>query len=71
MADIVPFDYGNHEIRVVVIDGEPWWVARDVCAVLGIANSRDAVSRLDPDDVVSNDVVDSLGRRNPSILEVA
>jgi anti-repressor protein len=35
------------EIRVVTIDGEPWFVAADVCAALGIANSRDAVSRLD------------------------
>lgn len=35
MTDILPFDYGDHEIRVVVIDGDPWWVARDVCRVLG------------------------------------
>lgn len=35
-----------------VIDdsGDPWFIARHVCAVLGIANSRDAVSRLDTDE---------------------
>jgi len=35
----------------VVLRGEsPWWLATDVCAVLGIANSRDAISRLDSDE---------------------
>lgn len=29
---------------------EVWFVAKDVCDVLGIANSRDAVSRLDDDE---------------------
>lgn len=41
------FDYAGTEIRTVLRDGEPWFVARDVCTVLGIANGRDAVSRLD------------------------
>lgn len=31
-------------------DGEPWWVAADVCAVLEIVNSRDAMGRLDADE---------------------
>lgn len=37
-------------VRVVHIDGEPWWVAADVCRVLEIANSRDAVGKLDDDE---------------------
>ena len=43
---IVPFQFDTHEIRVVVIDGEPWFVAKDVCNVLEIVNNRDALSRL-------------------------
>jgi len=46
------------EIRTVLIDNEPWFVAKDVCGVLDIANSRDAVSTLDDDekaDVVITD----------------
>ncbi|MFK5257138.1 phage antirepressor [Propionibacterium freudenreichii] len=31
-------------------DGEPWLVAADVCGVLTIANPRDALARLDPDE---------------------
>ena len=34
-------------VRTIIRDGEPWFVAADVCAVLGISNSRDAVKRLD------------------------
>lgn len=40
------FNYQGQQVRTVVKDGEPWFVAKDVCDVLGIANSRDAVSRL-------------------------
>lgn len=44
------FVYETRPIRTVVIDGEPWFVAKDVCEVLDIANPRDAVSRLDDDE---------------------
>lgn len=37
-------------IRTLNIDGEPWFVASDVCKALGIANNRDAVARLDEDE---------------------
>lgn len=37
-------------IRTLNIDGEPWFVASDVCKALGIVNSRDAVARLDEDE---------------------
>jgi anti-repressor protein len=38
-------------VRVVLVDGEPWFVAADVCAVLGIGNPRQAVTYLDDDEV--------------------
>lgn len=38
------------EVRTVLRDGEPWFVAKDVCEVLDIANSRDAVAKLDADE---------------------
>jgi hypothetical protein len=49
---IVPFTFPGtgQGIRVVRIDGEPWWVAIDVCAVLDIGNSRQALARLDEDE---------------------
>ena len=55
------FNYGDDQVRTIVIDGEPWFVASDVCAVLGIANSRDAVTRLDEASVGSIDVPNANG----------
>ena len=41
-------DFG--QIRVVERDGEPWFVAADVCSVLDLSNPTIAVSRLDEDE---------------------
>lgn len=51
MGEIALFDFKGNEVRTVVIDGIPWFVARDVALVLGYRNSRDALSRhVDPED---------------------
>jgi prophage antirepressor-like protein len=44
------FQYQGRAVRVVMKNGDPWFVAKDVCDILEIANSRDAVARLDPDE---------------------
>ncbi|WP_405012294.1 Bro-N domain-containing protein [Kitasatospora sp. NBC_01539] len=44
------FDFHGREVRVITRDGEPWWVAADVCAVLEIANPRDALRKVLDDD---------------------
>lgn len=61
--ELTNFNYGNQPVRTVTIDGEPWFVTKDVCAVLGIVNVSDAVSRLDEDGVGSTEVIDSMGRK--------
>lgn len=38
------------QIRVVERDGEPWFVAVDICGALDIANSRDALTQIDEDE---------------------
>ena len=42
-------DFG--EIRVIEKDGQPWFVAKDVCDILEIQNTTDATKRLDADEV--------------------
>jgi len=37
-------------VRTIVRDGEPWFVAADVCRALDIQNTTDAMSRLDEDE---------------------
>lgn len=40
----------KQELRVIMIDGEPWFVAADVCAAINITNYRNAVEKLDADE---------------------
>ncbi|MEH7651994.1 BRO family protein [Bacillus safensis] len=44
------FNYQDQEIRTILKDGQPWFVAKDLCEVLEIKNNRDALSRLDEDE---------------------
>lgn len=44
------FNYDNNQVRTVMQDGEPWFVLKDVCNVLGISKYRDTASRLDSDE---------------------
>lgn len=63
MTAPVLFDYSGQQVRTVLFDGEPWFVAADVCDVLGIQNARRAVSeQVDEDGVRTEYVTDSLGR---------
>lgn len=56
------FNYQSREVRTVIIDGEPWFVLKDVCAVLGIADHKVAARRLEEDEVCQIPLTDSLGR---------
>lgn len=38
------------QVRVVDVDGEPWFVARDVCECLELGNPRTSVALLDDDE---------------------
>jgi len=42
--------FENQSVRFVIIDGEPWWAGKDVCACLEIENSSDALNRLENDE---------------------
>jgi len=35
---IIPLVFQGHTVRTAVIDGVPWFVAKDVCDVLGLEN---------------------------------
>lgn len=42
------FNYGGYDVRTVVIDGEPWFVAKDVCEILD--TDPTATRKLDADE---------------------
>jgi prophage antirepressor-like protein len=57
------FPKTKHKVRVVIDKhGNPWRVAKDVCEALSIANSRDALIRLDNDEKDDVVLTDAIGR---------
>lgn len=60
-------------VRVVEIDGEPWFVAKDVCQVLGLENNREAVSGLDDDEKRSIRISDGTSPQggNPNMTVIS
>lgn len=62
--DLLSWNYEYHEIRTVEKDGEPWFVGKDVAAVLGYANASKAIQdHVDAEDKLNNDSLLSLGQR--------
>jgi prophage antirepressor-like protein len=49
-ANPLVFPTTGQPVRMIIIDGEPWWVAADVCEVLGYNHTPSAVRRLEDDD---------------------
>jgi prophage antirepressor-like protein len=47
---IMPFRFEEQAVRTLLIDGDPWFVAKDVCDILGHSNSRMALEMLDEDE---------------------
>ena len=60
-AQIIPFRYAEaRELRTVSINGEPWFVANDVAAILELGNMHSSLALLDEDERGLH-TVDTLG----------
>lgn len=59
------FDFKGNQVRILSDEkGEPWFVAKDVCNVLGYANASKAINdHVDPEDKLNNESLSSLGQR--------
>lgn len=53
------FNASNQQIRTIILDGEPYFVVKDVCDVLGHTNPSVAIQMLDDDERTKK----SLGRQ--------
>lgn len=61
-GNLTPFYFGSNEVRVFLDDeGKPWFVAQDVCEILGLRNVSRAISSLDTDE---KSVLTSLTKSN-------
>lgn len=58
-TEIQTFNFNNATLRTLTDEnGEPWFVAKDVCTVLGLNNVSQALTRLDNDEkssIILND----------------
>ena len=60
-------DYGT--IRALKVDGEPWFVAKDICDALGLNNVGQAIASLDDDEKSSITIDDGTpGNPNKAII---
>lgn len=44
------YSFRENNVRVVKVEGNPWFVAKDVCDVLEIKNTTQVINRLDEDE---------------------
>lgn len=57
------FKFNKKPVRTIVqSDGEPWFVANDVCKILGIKNVKDVLGRLPEDEKSGVGITDPHGR---------
>ncbi|ECK2141156.1 hypothetical protein FQW43_15275 [Salmonella enterica subsp. enterica serovar Enteritidis] len=67
-SQINHFYFENHSVRTITINGDPWFVAKDVCDSLQLTNSRMALLALD-DDEKGVSLIDTLsGSQQMSII---
>lgn len=57
MNELSIFNYEEKEVRTVTVNGEPWFVAKDVCDVLGVSNTSDTLSKVLDDDEKGVDTI--------------
>lgn len=70
MNEMRIFDYHYHgnTVRTVERDGEPWFVLKDVCNVLGLGSAHKVADRLDEDERNQIPLTDSLGREQETTI---
>lgn len=59
MNKVSVFNFKSNPVRSIAKDGEPWFVASDVCAALELLNVSMAVARLDDDEKSDISIVDT------------
>lgn len=64
MNELQTFNYNGSEVRTVQVDGETWWVLKDVCEILELSNPSRVAERLENDERSNF----KLGRQGDAII---
>lgn len=62
------FNYNSKLVRTVIKNGEPWFLAKDICDILEIGNPSQAISRLDLDEKDTIILNEGIGNPEKSIV---
>lgn len=62
------FMFKENEVRVITENGEPWFVGKDVCAAFGDLNPNRTMQRVDTEDKMIREILDSMGRKRETIV---
>lgn len=66
-SEIQTFVFEDSQVRAVEVDGEPWFVGKDIATVLGYSNTRDAMNKhVDDEDKNTVAIRDGITRGNPN-----
>ena len=69
MQNIIPFEYESTNLRTLAINGDPWFMAKDACTILGLGNVGQAILNLDEDEKSSITINDGTpGNPNKAII---
>lgn len=68
MHDLQIFKYNGKEVRTIQKDGEPWWVLKDVCEVLGLSSPHKVFERLDDDEKGRNQIPTLGGEQEMTVV---
>lgn len=68
MNKLVEFNFNENPVRSILIDGNPFFIARDICLNLDIEDTSKAVSRLDGDEKLTRTLFVSGQNRNVTLI---
>lgn len=68
MNDLHIFNYNGYKVRTIQKDGEPWWVLKDVCEVLGLSSPHKVFERLDDDEKGRNQIPTLGGEQEMTVI---
>lgn len=68
MNELQVFNYNGNEVRTIQKDGEPWWVLKDVCEVLGLSSPHKVFDRLDEDEKGRNQIPTPGGEQEMTVV---
>lgn len=66
--ELTVWNYGDNDVRILMIDDEPWLVLADVCRVLELSTPARVAERLDDDEKGMSQIHTLGGTQNMTII---